>query len=66
MILTGKNRTRTETTPIVILSTIWTDLSAILGHHGEKPATNRLSYGAVIGLPIKGSYKLSLYDNEVP
>jgi hypothetical protein len=45
MILTGKNRSSwRKTCPSAILSTInptWTDL----GIHGEKLATNRLSYG---------------------
>jgi hypothetical protein len=26
----------------------WTDLGANLGHRGEKPATNRLSYGTAL------------------
>jgi hypothetical protein len=47
--LTGKNwRSRRETCPSATLSTTnltWTDMGAKPCLHGEKPVTNRLSYG---------------------
>jgi hypothetical protein len=41
-----------KTSPSTNLSTTiptWPDLGSNLGHHSEKPATNRLSYGMAKG-----------------
>jgi hypothetical protein len=55
MILTGENRrTWRKFCPGVTLSTInptWTYMDANPGLHGEKPETNRLSYGTFAIFP---------------
>jgi hypothetical protein len=60
MILTGENRgTRRKTCPSATWSTTnpaWTDLGANTDLRGEKPVTNRLSYGTAS--PVIISYRL--------
>jgi hypothetical protein len=68
MTLSGENRrTRLKTCPITSLSTAnptWTDLGANLGLRGEKPATNRLSYGRPFSAINFQQYTLSCRLNE--
>jgi hypothetical protein len=57
MILTGENRrTRRKTCPSVTLPT-WTDLGANPGLRGEKPATNRLSYGTAVAFILLTTFQ---------